>query len=37
MFDKIRHGAEIELLIGCTNEDIQIIRILNDEASTRFI
>lgn len=36
-FDKIKHDAEIKLLLGCTKEDIQIIQNFNDEMLTLFI
>ena len=36
-FDKIKCDAEIKLLIGCTNEDVQVIRNFNSEMLTLFI
>jgi len=36
-FDTIKHDAEIKLLIGCTMDDIQIIRDFNNEMRTLFI
>lgn len=36
-FDNIKRDAEIKLLIGCTNEDIQVIRDFNSEMRTLFI
>ena len=36
-FDNIKHDAEIKLLIGCTMDDIKIIRDFNSEMRTLFI
>jgi len=36
-FDKIKRDAEIKLLIGCTNEDIRIIRDFHGKMRTLFI
>jgi len=36
-FDKIKHDAEIKLLIGCTQENIQTIRTFHNEMPTLFI
>ena len=36
-FDNIKHDAEIKLLIGCTMEDVRIIRDFNNEMHTLFI
>ncbi|MBK9927230.1 MAG: inorganic pyrophosphatase [Anaerolineales bacterium] len=36
-FDKMKRDAEIKLLIGCTNEDVQVIRNFNNEMLTLFI
>jgi inorganic pyrophosphatase len=36
-FDKIKRDAEIKLLIGCTNEDIQNIRDFHHQMITLFI
>jgi inorganic pyrophosphatase len=36
-FDKIKRDAEIKLLIGCTNEDVQVIRNFNNEMLMLFI
>ena len=36
-FDKIKRDAEIKLLIGCTNEDIQTIRDFHHQMITLFI
>jgi len=36
-FDKIKHDAEIKLLLGCTKEDIQIIQNFNNEMLSLFI
>lgn len=36
-FDKIKRDAEIKLLIGCTNEDVQVIQAFNSEMLTLFI
>jgi inorganic pyrophosphatase len=36
-FDKIKRDAEIKLLIGCTNEDVQVIQNFNSEMLTLFI
>lgn len=36
-FDRIKHDAEIKLLLGCTNADVQIIRNFNREMATLFI
>ena len=36
-FDKIKHDAEIKLLLGCTKEDIQTIQNFNNEMLTLFI
>jgi inorganic pyrophosphatase len=36
-FDKIKRDAEIKLLIGCTNEDVHVIRNFNNEMLTLFI
>jgi inorganic pyrophosphatase len=36
-FDKIKRDAEIKLLIGCTNNDIQVIREFNSQMLTLFI
>lgn len=36
-FDKIKRDAEIKLLVGCTNNDIQIIREFHGDMLTLFI
>jgi len=36
-FDKIKRDAEIKLLVGCTQEDIEIIRNFNDNMHTLYI
>ena len=36
-FDRLKRDAEIKLLIGCTLEDIEIIREFNKNMSTIFI
>jgi inorganic pyrophosphatase len=36
-FDRIKSDAEIKLLIGCTNEDVQNIRNFHHEMLTLFI
>jgi len=36
-FDKIKRDAEIKLLIGCTQEDIQIIRAFHSQMRTLYI
>jgi len=36
-FDNIKRDAEIKLLIGCTNEDVQIIRNFHHQMLTLFI
>jgi inorganic pyrophosphatase len=36
-FDNIKRDAEIKLLIGCTQEDVQIIQQFNNEMHTLFI
>jgi inorganic pyrophosphatase len=36
-FDRLKRDAEIKLLIGCTPEDVQIIRDFNNEMKTLFI
>lgn len=36
-FDKIKRDAEIKLLVGCTKEDVQIIREFNGKMRTLFI
>jgi len=36
-FDKIKHDAEIKLLLGCAKEDVQIIQNFNNEMLTLFI
>jgi len=36
-FDTFKHDAEIKLLIGCTDEDIQVIRKFNDQMRTLYI
>jgi len=36
-FDRIKSDAEIKLLIGCTNKDVQNIRNFHDEMLTLFI
>jgi inorganic pyrophosphatase len=36
-FDNIKRDAEIKLLLGCTKEDIRIIRKFNDKMLTLFI
>jgi len=36
-FDKIKHDAEIKLLLGCAKEDVQIIQNFNSEMLTLFI
>jgi inorganic pyrophosphatase len=36
-FDSIKRDAEIKLLIGCTMEDIQVIRDFNNEMRTLYI
>ena len=36
-FDNIKLDAEIKLLIGCTNEDVQIIRNFHHQMLTLFI
>jgi len=36
-FDTLKHDAEIKLLIGCTEEDIQVIRDFHKEMRTFYI
>ena len=36
-FDKLKRDAELNLLIGCTLEDVQTIRDFNHELSALFI
>jgi len=36
-FDTLKHDAEIKLLIGCTEEDIQVIRDFHKEMHTFYI
>lgn len=36
-FDTFKRDAEIKLLIGCTNEDVQIIRTFNNRMHTLYI
>ena len=36
-FDRLKRDAEIKLLIGCTKDDIQILRDFNGEMRTLFI
>lgn len=36
-FDNIKRDAEIKLLLGCTVDDIQVIRDFNNEMRTLFI
>jgi len=36
-FDKIKRDAEIKLMIGCTKEDIQIIRTFHGQMRTLYI
>ena len=36
-FDKIKHDAEIKLLLGCTEEDIQHIRTFHNEMPAQYI
>jgi inorganic pyrophosphatase len=36
-FDKIKHDAEIKLLLGCTKEDVQTIQNFNNEMLTLFV
>jgi inorganic pyrophosphatase len=37
MFDTLKRDAEIKLLIGCTDEDIQVIRDFHNEMYTLYI
>ena len=36
-FDRLKHDAEIKLLIGCTTDDIMIIQGFNNDLPTLFI
>jgi inorganic pyrophosphatase len=36
-FDKLKHDAEIKLLVACSPEDVQTIQYFNDEMQTLFI
>lgn len=36
-FDTFKHDAEIKILIGCTDEDVQTIREFNDKMRTLYI